>query len=178
MEQFYVQTLPSPLGPLTAGCTAQGICLLQYQDTCTTDMAQTLLSQKGKTQCHFTTHPHLTATAAELQAYFAGKIQTFTTPLHLRGTPFQLQVWQQLQNMPYGKTMSYKQQAIALKNAGAIRAIAHANGANPIMIIIPCHRVVGSNGALTGYKGGLQRKAFLLQLEGAPIARQSQLQFE
>lgn len=178
MAQFFLQTIASPLGPITAACTAQGLCLLQFEDSCPPEMAQTRISGHSNDTWEWTTHPHLNATSILLKAYFAGEKPRFDIPLHLMGTPFQLQVWQQLQNIPYGKTMSYKQQAIAMKNTGAIRAIAHANGANPIMILIPCHRVVGSSGALTGYKGGLQRKAFLLQLEGAAIAQQSTLQFE
>lgn len=179
MAQFFLQTIASPLGPITAACTAQGLCLLQFEDSCPPEMAQTRISRHSNDALEWAAHhPHLDTTNVLLKAYFAGENPGFDIPLHLMGTPFQQQVWQQLQNIPYGKTMSYKQQAIALKNPGAIRAIAHANGANPIMIIIPCHRVVGSSGALTGYKGGLQRKAFLLQLEGAAITQQRCLQFE
>jgi O-6-methylguanine DNA methyltransferase len=178
MGQFFLYTIATPLGPLTAACTARGLCLLQFEDTCSLDMAKKRLRQQADVAISLATHPHLEATTALLNAYFEGLNPGFDIPLQLIGTPFQQQVWQQLQSIPYGSTMRYKQQAIALHSPKAIRAIAHANGANPIMIIIPCHRVLGSSGALTGYKGGLQRKAFLLQLEGAHPAQQGMLHFE
>jgi methylated-DNA-[protein]-cysteine S-methyltransferase len=106
--------------------------------------------------------------AAQLEAYFAGDLKEFTVPLAPTGTPFQLAVWTQLTKIPYGSTVSYGDIARALgKRLVASRAVGLANGANPISVIVPCHRVIGSDGSLTGYGGGLERKELLLRLEGA-----------
>jgi methylated-DNA-[protein]-cysteine S-methyltransferase len=102
---------------------------------------------------------------AQLKAYFAGELTEFTLDLNLSGTPFQQRVWQQLRNIPYGETRSYGELADALGNPGASRAVGLANGKNPIGIIVPCHRVVGADGSLTGYGGGLHRKQRLLDFE-------------
>lgn len=104
---------------------------------------------------------------AELGEYFAGLRTGFDIPLSPEGTPFQRSVWAQLATIPYGATISYSEQAAALGNPKSVRASASANGANPIAILVPCHRVIGSDGSLTGYAGGLRRKRALLELEGA-----------
>jgi len=101
----------------------------------------------------------------QLQAYFTGELKEFTLGLRLHGTPFQRTVWDQLRRIPYGETRSYGDLADALGNPGASRAVGLANGKNPIGIIVPCHRVVGANGSLTGYGGGLERKKRLLDFE-------------
>jgi methylated-DNA-[protein]-cysteine S-methyltransferase len=104
----------------------------------------------------------------QLHEYFAGQRTDFDLPLYLEGTPFQRSVWQMLETIPYGQTWSYKQLAEALHNPAGTRAVGAANGRNPISIIVPCHRVIGANGCLTGYGGGLSNKEFLLALE-SPI---------
>lgn len=105
---------------------------------------------------------------AQLEAYFAGQLKEFTVPLAPSGTPFQMAVWTELTKIPYGSTTSYGDIARALgKRPVAARAVGLANGANPISVIVPCHRVIGSDGSLTGYGGGLDRKELLLRLEGA-----------
>jgi methylated-DNA-[protein]-cysteine S-methyltransferase len=101
----------------------------------------------------------------QLRAYFAGDLETFDLPLAPQGTPFQQKVWNELCKIPYGKTISYGQLATRIGNAKASRAVGLANGSNPIPIIIPCHRVIGANGKLTGYGGGLPIKEKLLALE-------------
>lgn len=106
-----------------------------------------------------------TTTKNQLTAYFSNQQTTFDVPLDLVGTDFQLKVWNELQRIPFGSTRSYKEQAIAVGNLKAIRAVATANGENRISIIIPCHRVIGSDGSLTGYGGGIWRKQKLLELE-------------
>ncbi|MET9346234.1 methylated-DNA--[protein]-cysteine S-methyltransferase [Streptomyces termitum] len=112
-----------------------------------------------------------TEAVRQLDAYFAGDLTVFDLPLHLEGTPFQLRVWEQLRRIPYGETRSYGELAEALGNPGASRAVGLANGKNPIGVIVPCHRVVGAGGSLTGYGGGLDRKRRLLALEaGGPPA--------
>ena len=103
--------------------------------------------------------------AKQLDEYFSGKRQKFDVPLNPNGTNFQLSVWNALQNIPYGETRSYKQVAEAIGNPKACRAVGLANNKNPIWILIPCHRVIGANGALTGYGGGLEMKRKLLELE-------------
>ncbi|MEU5316612.1 methylated-DNA--[protein]-cysteine S-methyltransferase [Streptomyces sp. NPDC021056] len=103
--------------------------------------------------------------ADQLAAYFAGELKEFTLELHLDGTPFQRGVWQQLLRIPHGETRTYGELADALGNPGASRAVGLANGKNPIGIIVPCHRVVGADGSLTGYGGGLERKQRLLDFE-------------
>jgi len=101
----------------------------------------------------------------ELDQYFAGRLKTFSTPVVFNGTPFQNDVWRQLCRIPYGETVSYLDIAKRIKNPKAVRAVGMANGANPIAIIVPCHRVIGSNGSLTGFGGGLPTKRALLELE-------------
>ena len=104
---------------------------------------------------------------SQLNEYFAGERTTFSISLHASGTPFQQSVWNALQEIPYGKTWSYASLARHLGDLKAIRAVGRANGQNPIAILVPCHRVIGSDGKLIGYAGGLERKRHLLKLEGA-----------
>jgi methylated-DNA-[protein]-cysteine S-methyltransferase len=105
--------------------------------------------------------------AEELHAYFAGTLRVFRVPLDMEGTQFQLSVWNYLTKIPYGETRSYAQVAEAIRRPKAVRAVGAANGSNPVAIIVPCHRVIGSSGKLTGYGGGLPLKKRLLELEGA-----------
>jgi len=113
-------------------------------------------------------HPILRETARQLEAYFAGDLRIFDLPLKLNGTPFQLRVWNALLEIPYGQTRSYLQQARTIGAPDAIRAVGAANGRNPIPIVVPCHRVIGSNGKLTGFGGGLPLKRWLLDHESRP----------
>jgi len=101
----------------------------------------------------------------QLEEYFTRKRQVFNLPLDLQGTEFQKNVWNELLKIPFGKTISYKELSLRMGNLKAIRAVAAANGANPVSIIVPCHRVIGSDGSLTGYAGGLWRKKWLLEFE-------------
>ena len=112
-------------------------------------------------------HPIATEAVRQLRAYFGGRLRRFDIPLDLRGTDFQLRVWRELERIPYGETRSYLQIADAIGAPRAVRAVGAANGANPIPIVVPCHRVIGSSGKLVGYGGGLPLKKRLLQLEGA-----------
>jgi AraC family transcriptional regulator of adaptative response/methylated-DNA-[protein]-cysteine methyltransferase len=101
----------------------------------------------------------------ELSRYFAGELRRFSVPVLVRGTPFQENVWRELQKIPFGKTVSYEDIAKRVGNARAVRAVARANGTNRICILIPCHRVIGKDGSLSGYGGGVWRKRLLLELE-------------
>jgi O-6-methylguanine DNA methyltransferase len=115
-------------------------------------------------------HDILKKCTDELDAYFKGKLTAFTVPIKASGTPFREGVWRALQSIPFGETISYKELAERIGNPAAIRAVGGANHHNPINIIIPCHRVIGANGSLTGYGGGLDKKEFLLKHEGVFIA--------
>jgi methylated-DNA-[protein]-cysteine S-methyltransferase len=109
--------------------------------------------------------------ADQLQAYFAGELTEFDLPLATGGAPFQQRVWAELRNIPYGSTISYGELARQVGNPKASRAVGAANGSNPISVIIPCHRVIGSNGKLTGYGGGIERKKYLLEFEAETLAK-------
>jgi methylated-DNA-[protein]-cysteine S-methyltransferase len=111
--------------------------------------------------------PVLRATAEQLAEYFAGRRTGFELPLAATGTPFQRAVWDALREIPYGRTWSYADVALHIGNPRAVRAVGAANGRNPLPIVVPCHRVVGANGTLTGYGGGLENKRILLDLESA-----------
>ena len=114
-------------------------------------------------------HPMLLKVKQQLEQYFAGQRQRFDLPLDFQGTDFQQQVWQALLTIPYGETRSYKDIALQIGNEKAVRAVGAANGRNPISIIAPCHRVIGSGGALVGFAGGLDKKQILLSLEQGQI---------
>jgi methylated-DNA-[protein]-cysteine S-methyltransferase len=114
-------------------------------------------------------HSALREAVRQLTAYFAGELREFRLPLDMAGTEFQCRVWRQLLTIPYGETRSYAQVAQAIGAPQAVRAVGAANGANPIAIVVPCHRVIGSNGKLTGYGGGLPLKKRLLAIEGCNL---------
>lgn len=122
--------------------------------------------KKSKNEITKKDSPILRQAKKQLTEYFAGTRTKFTVPYRLEGTPFQVKVWKSLTRIPYGKTSTYKTQAITIKSPKAVRAVGSSNGKNPLGIILPCHRVIGSDGSLTGYAGGLKMKKFLLSLEG------------
>lgn len=161
------QTLATPIGDLCALFSSQGLCLLEFADQANlAKMQAAIVKQYGK---HIAPAPQNHAIYAqlrdELRDYFASSLHTFNVPLDPIGTAFEQQVWQALLQIPYGSTISYAEQARRIGKPTAVRAVAAANGRNRISIVIPCHRVIGSNGRLTGYAGGVERKQFLLQLE-------------
>lgn len=143
-HRTHTLTIPSPVGPIT----------LSANDTALTgvDIGRALDASEG--EHGRTPHPILSMAAAQLDEYFSGVRTEFDLPLELAGTEFQLAVWQALETIPYGQTRSYGDIADLIGRHGAARAVGGAVGANPIPIIIPCHRVMGSNGAITGYSGG------------------------
>ena len=155
----------TPLGPMLAGATDEGICLLEFIDR---RMLETQLSRlKRILSAEFVpgSNRHFEALSKQVEEYFAGTLKEFRLPLVLQGTPFQQEVWKALQTIPYGETRSYSEQAEIIGKPKALRAVAKANGDNRISIIIPCHRVIGKDGTLVGYGGGLWRKKFLLDHE-------------
>lgn len=160
-----LKKIKTPIGTMIACAVKEGLCLLEFEDR---RMLPTEMKQLSTTlNASFVENDniHFEKLEQELNDYFAGRLKQFSVPLMITGSGFQKQVWQVLQTILYGKTTSYKEQAIAVGNVDSIRAVAHANGMNKIAIIIPCHRVIGSNGELTGYGGGIWRKKFLLELE-------------
>ena len=157
----------TPIGQMLAAGNQEGIWLLEYIGEDRLDLQMERLSKQMEVEFTDGECEHFELLSAELKEYFAGVRKSFVTPLVLSGTPFQKRVWEQLLTIPYGQTRSYKQQANLMGTPEAIRAIAHANGENRIAILIPCHRVIGADGSLTGYGGGLWRKRFLLELEEA-----------
>jgi AraC family transcriptional regulator of adaptative response/methylated-DNA-[protein]-cysteine methyltransferase len=160
-----VTRIPTPLGPVLAGATEGGLCLLEFIDRRMLETQLARLQRLFGRRIVPGTHPIFAILADQLGNYFRATLRRFTIPLDVRGTEFQLRVWAALQEIPYGETRSYKQQAEAIGMPTAVRAVANANGDNRISILIPCHRVIGSDGKLTGYGGGLWRKQFLLNLE-------------
>ncbi|MBN0044531.1 methylated-DNA--[protein]-cysteine S-methyltransferase [Streptomyces actuosus] len=147
----------SPLGPLTLVARDGLLCGL-YMTGQRHRPAQETFGERDDTP--------FGEAKAQLEAYFAGELTEFTLPLRMDGTPFQRRVWDLLRGIPYGRTRTYGDLAAALGNPTASRAVGLANGRNPIGVIVPCHRVVGAGGSLTGYGGGLERKRRLLDLEG------------
>ena len=164
-----LKRIETPLGTMIACADENGICMLEFSDR------KALPTELKEISKHFNANiiqgenPHFKILEQELVEYFAGKRQIFTVPLSLVGTAFQKKVWEVLRGIPYGTTRSYQQQANILGNPKAVRAVANANGLNKISIIIPCHRVIGTNGTLTGYGGGIWRKQKLLELEQAML---------
>ena len=155
----------TPLGPMLAGATDEGICLLEFVDRRMLETQISRLSKALKARIVPGSHPYFDLLSGQLDEYFCGRRREFDIPLVLPGTPFQQKVWAGLQSIPYGSTRSYKEQAEAIGSPQAVRAVAKANGDNRIAILIPCHRVIGANGELVGYGGGLSRKQYLLKLE-------------
>ena len=163
---MYYRHHDSPLGPLfLAGDTSGLQLLLMELDSRPWHIGEDWRQADGE----------LDAVCRQLDEYFAGRRRQFELRLAPRGTPFQQAVWQALQRIPYGRTCSYSDLAAAIARPQAVRAVGTANGANPLSIVIPCHRVIGRDGSLTGYAGGLPRKQLLLELEGALPSPQAQL---
>jgi AraC family transcriptional regulator of adaptative response/methylated-DNA-[protein]-cysteine methyltransferase len=169
----------TPLGPMFGCATREGVCLAEFTE-------RKMLETEFKDLCRRLNdvilpgeNQHLDQLQKELNEYFEGKRNKFELALHTPGSTFQQLVWKKLEAIPYGETRSYKQQAISLQNPKAIRAVASANGCNRVAIIIPCHRVIGEDGKLVGYAGGLARKKWLLNFEKNNISSgvQGELEF-
>lgn len=149
--------LDTAYGALLVAIDETGLCHVDFVDG-----LRTLPNQEEWQRDSEALAPYL----AQFRAYFAGELQRFTLPLAAQGTPFQQAVWQALCDIPYGETRSYRDIALAIGKPTAMRAVGAANGRNPLSIIVPCHRVIGRDGSLTGYAGGLPIKQALLKLEG------------
>ncbi|MDU1904868.1 MAG: methylated-DNA--[protein]-cysteine S-methyltransferase [Dysgonomonas sp.] len=157
--------LDTPVGKMIACATQNGVCLLEFDNRKDLNKQLERIKETLDSEPTEKDNAHLSKLEAELADYFQGNLKEFTVSLDMVGTDFQKQVWNELLKIPYGKTVSYQQQANSLGNPKSVRAVANANGMNKIAIIIPCHRVIGTNGTLTGYAGGLDKKRWLLNLE-------------
>lgn len=153
----FIDVLPSPIGVLTLTADDCGLRQIRFE--------QERHPIRGAEE-YLPAPERFVEARAQLRAYFAGELTRFELPLSPQGTPFQLKVWQALRDIEYGRTESYGELARRIGDTKATRAVGAANGRNPLPIVIPCHRVIGSDGSLTGFGGGIERKRFLLALEG------------
>ena len=149
--------LTTPFGEMLLAADAHGLTNLCLPGE--------TLDRTDLVRVHPADHPLLAEAARQVQAYLAGRLQTFDLPLALHGTPFRLRVWAELQTIPYGRTLNYGELAARLGSRAKARAVGGAAHANPVAIIVPCHRLIGANGSLTGFGGGLALKQALLDLE-------------
>lgn len=172
VETVYYSTIGSPVGPLTIGCSEKGVLRVETGKAFRLSVGRS--NGRRPTRLRWVESKEKTRrVAAELAEYFAGRLKKFTVALDLRGTAFQRKVWEALLSIPYGETRSYADIARQIGHPRAFRAVGMANHWNPICILVPCHRVVATGGALGGYGGGLHMKKFLLDLErGAGSSRQ------
>lgn len=152
--------MQSPVGELTLVASDQGLAAILWENDRPNRVRLGAMAENHQ-------HPVLLETTRQVQAYFAGTLQRFSLKLDFSGTAFQKKVWAALLSIPFGETRSYAQIAEQIGSPKAVRAVGAANGKNPISIVAPCHRVIGSNGTLTGFAGGLKAKAYLLKLESA-----------
>jgi len=170
MKRYFSKWVDSPVGPLKLVASEAGLAAILWKN-----------DRPGRVRLdpviEDPMHPVLRQTERQLEEYFAGQRKAFDLPLDFAGTDFQRRVWAALLTIPFGETRSYAQIAKQVGSPDAVRAVGAANGRNPISIIAPCHRVIGSSGQLTGFAGGLEVKAQLLALESAPQPRSLSLDF-
>jgi methylated-DNA-[protein]-cysteine S-methyltransferase len=160
MKQHVYKTMDSPVGKLTLVASSEGLAAILWENDRPGRVRLTIDAQDDR-------HPVLLEAERQLREYFGGRRKTFALTLDLAGTAFQRKVWNALLTIPFGETRSYAQIARQIGSPSAVRAVGAANGKNPVSIVAPCHRVIGSTGKLTGFAGGLDVKAHLLSLEGA-----------
>lgn len=165
MTTLIARTFETPLCPMRAATTDRGICLLEMGSPERKQREQSELEAAFESPMTEGNHPILDQLQAELDAYFAGALTSFTVPLDTPGSEWQSKVWNALCDIPFGETLSYGQIAAKLNNPGGARAVGLANGQNRVSIVVPCHRVIASDGTLHGYGGGLPRKRWLLDHE-------------
>lgn len=153
-DYFDSELVTTPVGTLDIVATSKGVTSIEY-------------SEARPSPCGFlkSSNSHIQHAREQLEEYFAGIRKYFDFPLVIKGTPFQEKAWLALVSIPFGETRTYEDQAIAIGNRNAVRAVAHANHDNKLAIVVPCHRVIGKDGTLTGYGGGLWRKQWLLEFE-------------
>ena len=171
MTTYVTATIPSPVGPLTLLGSDSGLRAVLWP----TEAPGERVPWPDATE-HDPEHAVLRLATDQLDEYFAGRRRTFEVPLDLHGTPFQVKIWRLLATVPYGSTVSYRQQALLAGDANKARAVGAANGRNPASVILPCHRVIGASGALTGFAGGLDAKRSLLEFE-AKVVKEGPIPF-
>ncbi len=169
-NQIYLKRITTPLGPMYVAATHSGMCLVEFTDRRMLETEFRDLQQKLRAHVVLAENEHILRAEKQLEEYFAGTRKDFDLCLDAPGSEFQISVWSALKKIKHGKTLSYQDLARHIGNPKAVRAVARANGANRIAIIIPCHRIIGKDGSLTGYGGGLERKRWLLNHE-AELAR-------
>ncbi|WP_436119348.1 methylated-DNA--[protein]-cysteine S-methyltransferase [Phyllobacterium sp. LjRoot231] len=165
MKILLRRSIQTPLGSMIAMASDEGLSLLEFDDRPALPGEVEELDKRYGYSIEPGRNAILDQIQAEMNAYFAGKLTEFETPLVLPGMPFQRQIWSKLQAIPYGETRTYGSIARDLGKPGSSRAVGAANGQNRVAIVVPCHRVIGADGSLTGYGGGQRRKRFLLDLE-------------
>jgi AraC family transcriptional regulator of adaptative response/methylated-DNA-[protein]-cysteine methyltransferase len=168
-DKIVYRDIPGPLGDMIAGATDRGVCFLEWHDRGGVERIKQRVEKRYRIKPTSGNNNYLDKLEQEIAQYFAVKLEEFTVALDIKGTPFERQTWDQLLAIPYGKTLSYGEMADRLGKPHASRAVGRANGANYIAIVIPCHRVIGTDGGLGGYGGGLRRKRYLLDLEAAGV---------
>jgi len=164
-EIITINRIATPLGPMMIGVVNEGLCLLEFTDRKMLETQLNVLKKRFQAELVTGRHPMIEKTREQLGEYFAGRRKTFEIPLAVPGSEFQQKTWDALLEIPYGVTRSYKQQANVIGDINAVRAVARANGENRISVIIPCHRIIGSDGSIVGYGGGIHRKQWLLKHE-------------
>ncbi len=157
-KTYFYKTMKSPVGLLRLVASHHGLAAILWEND---DPKRVRLGHPEEDK----SHPVLLETERQLNGYFAGELQKFSLKFNFSGTDFQKKVWEALTTIPFGETRSYGEIARQIGSPAAVRAVGAANGKNPISIVVPCHRVIGANGKLTGFAGGLETKAFLLELE-------------
>ncbi len=165
MSDLVTHHLETPFGRAIAAATEQGVCMLEFGDDDRVDRQLDALEDLLGMAAAMGDSPHFAQLETELAAYFDGTLRSFQTPLLTPGTPFQECVWTALRTIPFGQTLSYKDLARQLQAPSAVRAVGGANGANRVSILVPCHRVIGADGSLTGFGGGIELKQRLLDHE-------------
>lgn len=162
---FWLSRLETPLGSMVAGIHGGRLCLLEFADRRALETEIKDLEKRFGTTARPGRYPLHEQVQQQLSEYFKGKLTSFKLELEFPGSEFQQAVWKSLLAIPYGQTRSYGEQARSIGKPKAVRAVARANGQNRLALVIPCHRVIGADGSLTGYAGGLERKRFLINLE-------------
>ncbi|WP_036746785.1 methylated-DNA--[protein]-cysteine S-methyltransferase [Paenibacillus sp. UNC451MF] len=163
--------IQSPIGPLVLAAAGERLCHIEFGSFADAGSKLETWSKRwyGSSQWSCTPSPLLVDAEKQMEQYFAGERKVFDISLDLRGTPFQIKVWEALTRIPYGQVCSYKDIGQAIQSEKAVRAVGGANNRNPVPIIVPCHRVIGADGSLVGYGGGLNVKIHLLQHEGYAV---------
>ena len=168
MKTLYTKSFETPLGKKVAFAHQEALLLLDFEDSKYFEKHLKEISQ-GLSDIKTSNNTVLNLLGKELDLYFKGELKKFTVPTEFSGTDFQKKVWEELQNISFGEYRSYQSQADAMNRPKSVRAVANANSKNKLCLVVPCHRVIGKNLSLTGYAGGVDRKAALLKLEGIEL---------